>query len=162
MPPKLIRYLLDKNLSGKELTNEKIRDFTRLVFVQGAVILSLFLLNLFTYFGFPFHIELAESIFFATLGVYVFLLWDMLRNYTRNKKVILINFIFIMGVFLVGVIAVNPFFPMPTTVPYRIVLGGIQVCLLGVECTVIYFTLIEFSKKISVCRFVYGVLHVSI
>ncbi len=144
---KLAQTILIRNLAGKELSDEKIHDFKILTLSQAGVILSLFLLDLFTHLDFPFHTEAAESIFFAALGIYVFLLWDMLRNYTSNKKIILMNFIFIMGVFFIGLIAVNPFIPMPITPAYRVVLAGIQFCLLVVECTVIYFTLMEFFKK---------------
>src|SRR5579859_3254502 len=143
----LRNFILIRNLGGKELSDEKILDFKRLVVAQVAVISSLFLLGLFTHLGFPYHLQISESIFFAALGFYVFLLWDMLRNYTTNPTVILLNFVFIIGVFLVGLIAVNPFVVMPITPGYRIVLAGIQSCLLGVECTVIYFTLVEFLRK---------------
>ena len=147
MPSKILRLILVRNLAGKELTDEKIQDFKRLTLVQGCLIFSLFLLDLFKYFGFPYHVEIAETIFFASLGFYAFNLWDMLRNYATSHRIILINFIFIMGVFLVGFIAVNPFFPMPITPAYKTVLAGIQVCLLVVEGTVIYYTLMEFFKK---------------
>jgi hypothetical protein len=140
-------FILVKNLSGKELTDEKIHDFKRLLLAQGGVIATLFLLDLFIYLHFPYHIQAAEMIYFASLGVYVFLLWDMLRNYTSSRRIVVINFAFIMGVFFIGLIAANPFFPMETTLPYRAVLAFIQICLLGVECTVIYFTLMEFFKK---------------
>src|ERR1700675_3550373 len=44
-------------------------------------------------------------------------------------------------------LAVNPFVPMAITPSYRVALVVIQVCLLAVECTVIYYTLMEFFKK---------------
>jgi hypothetical protein len=144
---KLRNIILIRNLAGKELSNEKIHDFKRLLLAQASIVMSLFLLELFNYLNFPYHIQVSESIFFGTLGFYVFLLWDMLRNYTTSPKIIFLNFIFIMGVFGVGVIAVNPFFPMPVTPGYRVVLAGIQFCLLSVGCTVIYFTVMEFFKK---------------
>jgi hypothetical protein len=147
MVQRLVKFILVKNISGKELTDEKIHDFRRLTIIQGALIATLFLLNVFTFLDFPYHTEVAESIFFAALGFYVFLLWDMLRNYTSSKTIILLNFIFIMGVFLVGFVAVNPFFPMPVTRSYRVVLACIQFCLLAVECTVIHYTVLEFFKK---------------
>lgn len=147
MLKRLLQSIVIRNMAGKELTDEKIRDFKRLTLIQGAIIFSLFLLDLFIYLHFPYHIELAEVIFFMLLGIYVFLLWDMLRNYTTNRKLILLNFIFIMGVFLIGLIVVNPFVHMEPTPVYKLFLAGIQVCLLAVECTVIYFTLLEFFKK---------------
>jgi len=147
MLQKLLQYILKRNLVGKELTDEKIHDFKRLTLLQGGIIFSLFLLDLFIYLDFSYHIEMAETIFFALLGAYVFLLWDMLRNYTTSRGVILLNFIFIMGVFFIGLVVANPFVHMEVTPIYRIFLAGIQVCLLAVECTVIYFTLMEFFKK---------------
>jgi hypothetical protein len=147
MTTKLNELFLIRNLAAKELSDEKILDFKRLVIAQVSIIGSLFLLELFSNLGFPYHTEIAESIFFTALGFYVFLLWDMLRNYTTSRTLILLNFIFIMGVFIVGVVAVNPFLPMPVTPAYRAVLAGIQICLLIVECTVIYFTLMEFFRK---------------
>ena len=147
MIKRTIQAIRSKNLSGKELTDEKIYDFKRLTLVQGCIILSIFLLNLFTFLQFPYHIPTAESIFFMFLGVYVFLLWDMLRNYTSNKNIILINLVFIMGVFFIGLIVANPFIPMPVTTTYKLFLAGIMICLLAVECTVIYYTLAEFFKK---------------
>jgi hypothetical protein len=147
MRGRIVSYFLARNLASKELTDEKIRDFRRLTFAQGAIIASFFLLNLFTHLDFPLHTEISETIFFTALGFYVFLLWDMLRNYTQSRRIILLNFIFIMGVFFIGLIAVNPFLPMPITPAYRLVLSGVQICLLTVECTVIYFTLMEFFKK---------------
>lgn len=143
----LLQYILVKKIGGKELTDEKIQDFQRLTLVQGGIILSLFLLDLFTYLHFPYHIEIAESIFFLGAGAYVFLLWDALRNYTSSKKIILLNFVFIMGVFVIGLIVANPFMHMEVTLTYKLFLAGVQVCLLTVECTVIYFTLMEFFKK---------------
>lgn len=147
MAKKLLRFLASRNLERQELSDEKMADFRRATVVQGGIILTLFLLPLFTYLGFPYHIQIAESIFFAVLGIYVFLLWDMLRNYTANQRLIMLNFVLIMGVFVLGVVAVNPFYPMPINPVYRFVLAFIQMSLLGVESCVIYFTLKEFFRK---------------
>ena len=111
-PQNILQYFVARNIDGEELTDEKIRDFKRVVLAQVAIIFSLFLLAVFETMEFHWRIEIAESIFFATLGVYCFLLWDMLRNYASSRRVIIVNFIFIMGVFLFGVVGVNPFYPM--------------------------------------------------
>jgi hypothetical protein len=136
-----------KNLEATELTNEKIRDFKRIVLAQLAILLTLFLLELFTWLAFPLYLELAETFFFLALGAYAYLLWDMLRNYTTSRRIIMLNFVFIMGVFIAGFICVNPFWPMPLSIPYRIMLVAIQACLLTVECFVIGFTIREFFKR---------------
>ncbi|HQQ97106.1 MAG TPA: hypothetical protein PLX35_07575 [Cyclobacteriaceae bacterium] len=147
MAKKLLQFLASRNLERQELSDEKMADFRRATVVQGGIILTLFLLPLFSHLGFPYHIQIAETIFFLVLGVYVFLLWDMLRNYTANERLIRINFVLIMGVFLLGFVAVNPFFPMPVNPVYRSVLAFIQGSLLIVEGCVIYFTLQEFFRK---------------
>lgn len=136
-----------KNLEATSLTNEKIRDFTRVVFAQIGILISLFILELFSWLRFPLYLELAETIFFLAIGAYAFLLWDMLRNYTASRRIVMLNFIFIMGVFIAGFICVNPFWPMEPSVPYRITLVVIQACLLTVECFVIWFTIREFFKR---------------
>ena len=140
-------HFLVRNLSGKELTDEKIQDFQLLILAQGSIIFSLFLLELFIDLRFPYHIEAAEIIFFTTLGLYVFLLWDMLRNYTSNKTIIFLNFVFMLGLFIIGFIVANPFQRMLVTTGFRLSLAGIHISLLIVECTVIYYTLLEFFKK---------------
>ncbi|HMJ71634.1 MAG TPA: hypothetical protein VK508_22215 [Cyclobacteriaceae bacterium] len=136
-----------KNLEAKELTDEKIRDFKRVVLAQLGVLISLFLLELFSWLKFALYLELAETIFFLAIGVYAFLLWDMLRNYTSSRRIVVLNFIFIMGVFVAGFICVNPFWPMPLSIPYRTMLVIIQTSLLTVECFVIWFTIREFFKR---------------
>jgi hypothetical protein len=145
--PRFIQYLLHRNLDGKELTDEKIKDFKRIVLSQAALIFCLFLLSFFEALKFPWHVEIAETIFMSCLGVYIFLLWDALRNYTTNRKVIIFNFIVINGVFLLGALGTNPFIPMEPTLPYRIFLIVVMSSLLTVEIFVISFTVLEFFKK---------------
>lgn len=143
----LLRHLLSRNLSGTQITDEKVHDFKRLTLIQGGVISTIFLLPVLQATQSPYHIEIAESLFFAILGVYVFLLWDMLRNYTSRQWLILLNLLFIMGVFFIGLMVANPFANPEPTPGYRMLLSVTQVCLLMVECTVIAYTLNEFFRK---------------
>jgi hypothetical protein len=136
-----------RTISGKELTREKANDFVRTVIAQVILIGTLFILELFAFLNFPLYLEIAECLFFAALGFYVFQLWDMLRNFTSSRRIIVMNFVFIIGVFLAGMIGVNPFYVMAPNIPYRIFLALVQVCLLTVESTLIYFTIREFFKK---------------
>ena len=138
-----------KKLEGKELTDEKIRDFKRLIIAQAGIILSIFFLELSESFQFGLYPQLAESFFFLALGLYVFLLWDALRNYTDNKSIILLNFIFIIGVFVLAAIVANPFLDFfdKSGVLYKTLLLFTQISLLTVESFVIYFTVQEFFKK---------------
>ncbi|HTH55789.1 MAG TPA: hypothetical protein VL728_07060 [Cyclobacteriaceae bacterium] len=138
-----------KNLEGKELTDEKIRDFKRLLISQIAIIASIFFLEFSESAQLPLHPELPETIFFTVLGIYVFLLWDALRNYTRNKLIILVNFVFIIGVFVLGTVVANPFIELidRSSLTYKVLLLFTQISLLTVEGCLIYFTVIEFLKK---------------
>src|SRR5579871_80983 len=138
-----------KTLEGKALSDEKIRDFKRIIVAQFAILASILYLELSDTFGFNFHPALPETLFFAALGMYVFLLWDALRNYTRNMMVIFVNFIFIIGVFVMGTVVANPFFDLidRSGVLYKVLLLFTQISLLIVEGCVIYFTVAEFLKK---------------
>jgi hypothetical protein len=80
-----------KNLEAKELTDEKIRDFKRIVLAQLGVLVTLFLLELFTWLDFPLDLELAETLFFLAIGAYAYLLWDMLRNYTASRRIVVLT-----------------------------------------------------------------------
>src|SRR5882672_7589499 len=144
---KFLSFILVRNLAGKQLTDEKIQDFQVLLLAQGTMIFSIFLLNLFTFIRFPYHIETAEVIFFTTLGLYVYLLWDMMRNYTTYRNIIIMNFIIMLSLFVIGFIVANPFKRLEVTPGFRWSLAGIHLSLLVVECTVIYYTLMEFFKK---------------
>ena len=138
-----------KNLEGKELTDEKIRDFKRLIIAQCGIIASILLLELSETFHWPGHPAAVEFFFFGVLGVYVFLLWDALRNYTRNRMIITINFIFIIGVFVLASLVANPLYDviLKTGSLYKLLLTFTQVSLLLVEGFVTYFTVVEFFKK---------------
>jgi hypothetical protein len=116
---------------------------------QVAVIASIFFLEVSESFGLTPHPELAETFFFVALGAYVFLLWDALRNYTSNRMIILVNFIFIIGVFLLATFVANPFFDFvdKSSLLYKILLLFTQISLLTVESFVMYFTVKEFFKK---------------
>lgn len=138
-----------KNLEGKELTDEKIRDFKRLLISQIAILASILFLELSESAQLPLYPKLPETIFFLALGIYVFLLWDALRNYTNSRMIILVNFVFIIGVFVLATFVANPFLDFfdKSSWLYKILLLFTQISLLTVEGFVMYFTLKEFLKK---------------
>ncbi|HSZ25606.1 MAG TPA: hypothetical protein VK766_07815 [Cytophagaceae bacterium] len=136
------------NLKGIELTREKLKDFRNVVYVQILLLLTAMLLKgILELFYIPFGNQITESIFFSILGVYVFLLWDMLRNYTRSKWLLIILLILIMGTFFIGFVFINPFFSLIEGTMLKILAGVVMFNLLLVEISVIYFTLIEMFKR---------------
>jgi hypothetical protein len=135
------------NLKGIELTREKLKDFKNVVPVQIGLLLSTFLAKgIMDLFNIPYRGIITELLFFSILGVYVFLLWDMLRNYTKSKILLLFLLVLIMGTFLTGVIFVNPFITLLEMREFRIVTCLIMTTLLLVETFVIYFTTTEIFK----------------
>jgi hypothetical protein len=149
---------LFQNLIGIELSREKLKDFKKVVPLQIVLLLVTFLLKgIMDLFEIPYRNEITELAFFSILGIYVFLLWDMLRNYTKSRALLLILLVLIMGTFILGVIFVNPFFPLLKPFPFRIVTGIIMSNLLFVEVSVVYFTIIEiFKRELSINERMWG------
>ena len=149
---------LFQNLIGIELTREKLKDFKKVVPIQIALLLSAFLgKGVMDLFNISYRDIITEMLFFSILGIYVFLLWDMLRNYTKSKALLLFLLILIMGTFLIGVIFVNPFVTLLEMREFRVVTCLIMTTLLLVECSVIYFTITEiFKHDLSVSERMWG------
>jgi hypothetical protein len=149
---------LFQNLKGIDLTRERLKDFKNVVPVQIALLLATFLLKgILELFNTPYREKITDMIFFSILGIYVFLLWDMLRNYTKSKFLLLVLLILIMGTFLVGVIFVNPFISLLELREFRIVTCFIMTTLLLVEFSVVYFTITEiFKHDLSVSERMWG------
>lgn len=50
-----------------------------------------------------------RDLFFLFLGaIYVMILWDLLRNFTNNKILIVTMFIVISGTYILAIVTVNP------------------------------------------------------
>ncbi|MFL5728234.1 MAG: hypothetical protein ACJ75J_02000, partial [Cytophagaceae bacterium] len=138
---------LFQNLKDIDLTREKLKDFKKVVPVQIGLLLVTFLTKGFLdLLKIPYAGIITELLFFSTLGIYVFLLWDMLRNYTRSRALLIFLLVLIMGTFLLGVIFVNPFYSLLDAKQFRIVTCLIMTTLLLVEASVIWFTIVEIFK----------------
>jgi hypothetical protein len=149
---------LFQNFKGLDLPREKLKDFKNVVPVQIALLLTTFLAKgIMELFHTPYSDKITELLFFSILGVYVFLLWDMLRNYTKSRTLLLFLLVLIMGTFLTGVIFVNPFIALLEMREFRIVTCLIMATLLMVETFVVYFTITEiFKHDLSVSERMWG------
>ena len=137
-----------QNLKDLELAREKLKDFKNVVYVQMALLLTTLLLKgILDLLNIPENGPLTETLFYSVLGIYVYLLWDMLRNYTRSKTLLIMLLILIMGTFSFGVIFINPFFTLIEGTVFRIAAGIIMFTLLVVEISVMYFTIMEMFKR---------------
>ena len=73
----------------RELLQEKRRDYRLTVYVQMALLFSeLVLEDLAKLFAWPLALGVLKAIFFTLSGVYLFSLWDMLRNFTLKRWII--------------------------------------------------------------------------
>jgi hypothetical protein len=139
---------LFQNLKDIELAREKLKDFKNVVPVQMLLLLVCFLAKgIMDLFEVPYRNEITELLFFSVLGIYVYLLWDMLRNYTKSRALLICLLILIMGTFLIGVVFVNPFFTLLNPLEFRIATALIMTTLLFVEISVVYFTITEIFKR---------------
>lgn len=111
------------------------------------IVTCLLLRNFTNFISLPFSAEISELLFFGFLGIYVLLLWDLLRFYTKSKELVMFSFIIIMGIFFVSTVLINPFYPLLNPSQFRYVGTFIQSALLGVEVLVIFFTMREFFQK---------------
>jgi hypothetical protein len=138
---------LFKNLKDLDLTREKLKDFKNVVPVQIGLLLATFLAKgIMDLFSIPYRDIITQMLFFSILGIYVFLLWDMLRNYTKSKILLLFLLGLIMGTFFIGAVFVNPFVTLLNLFQFRIATGLIMTALLLVEISVVYFTITEIFK----------------
>ena len=129
-------------LSKLELQKEKAKDYQNVVVIQIALIvlglllyeplledsksdLSKFIITVFSSFG----------------AVYAFLLWDLLRNFTDSKILILVILILLLGIITTGILVEFPYyqvFQVADRQTYLLIIHGV---LFPIEVTVIGFAI---------------------
>ncbi len=152
---KYLTHIQHKDLNTKELNEEKKKDFRNIVFLQIIIIVSAMLLKeTLALCG----VSLATSnmirdfLFLITGGLYVFVLWDLLRDLTKSNVLIISMLVLIILGLGVAFFAVNPvyeFFDNDTKRPY---LFFVHLSLFIIETTVIYHCVYDIfsGKKLSV------------
>ena len=104
----MFRSIIFRNKS--ELQQEKQKDYRNIVLIQIAIIvfglaLSEVILNSSQTPGG----KLVTTLYLCFGGVYSFLQWDLLRNFTQNRLLINSILIILLGVFLVGTMGEFPY-----------------------------------------------------
>lgn len=134
-------------LKGNSLEEEKQKDFRNVVFTQIAVIISSLLFKEFlNLFEVEHGAKIGEFVFLLIGGLYLMLLWDMLRNFTQSMLVINSTLYTLLASYAATLVAANPFYHILDPEHERIALLIIHIALFSVEVTVIYFTLVEIFK----------------
>jgi len=78
--------------------------------------------------------------------IYSFLLWDLLRNFTKNQYLIVTIFFTLVLIVMVGLVVENPFIQIINPEYRRPFLLGIHGALFPIEVLVISFTIVDVFK----------------
>ena len=141
--------LFSRTLNAQELENEKLKDYQRVVLVQILIVgLGMVLSSLFD----PAEKSLGGifvNLTFSSFGVlYTFLLWDMLRNFTKSLLLVRGIFLTLILIVFVGLLVENPFHPFVDPSYRRSFLIAIHGTLFPIEIIVIAYTIRDvFSGK---------------
>lgn len=156
MMKRYLSFIQRQNLNAKELNEEKRKDYRHIVFLQVLIIVFAMLLKetLFLFGVNKVHSNLTRDILFLGFGgTYVFVLWDLLRNLTKNNVLLVSLFIFILTGLGVAFFAVNPVYDFfESDDAKRPYLFFVHLCLFIVETIVIYHCVNDIftGKKLSV------------
>jgi hypothetical protein len=129
-------------LSKLELQKEKAKDYRNVVIIQIIIValglvlyeplledstsdISKFIITLFSTFG----------------AIYAFLLWDLLRNFTANKKLILVILVLLVAIVIAGVLVEFPYYQVIHIADRQAYLLTIHGVLFPIEVTVISFAI---------------------
>ncbi len=134
--------LFSRNLNAKELENEKLKDYQRVVLVQALIVgVGMVLSSLFDPAEKSFE-GILVNVTFSGFGVlYSFLLWDMLRNFTSSLLLVRGIFLTLILIVIVGLLVENPFVSVIDQSYRRSFLIGIHGTLFPIEVIVIVYTI---------------------
>lgn len=146
---------LFRNKSFAELRAEKIKDYRNIVALQTLIIISALLLkDTLSMSGMSdYASKLIRDILFLVFGgVYVFILWDLLRNFTKSKTLVISLLALIILSLALALVTVNPFFHLyGSENEQRIYLFCIHIVLFAVESIVIFHSIYDIftGKRLS-------------
>ena len=93
------------------LSLEKQRDYRNIVIVQVVIIVFGLTLTEFLQGGSKTDIAKPIITVFSVFGVtYAFLLWDLLKNFTKNKLLLQLFFVVLIGITLTGMLVEFPYY----------------------------------------------------
>lgn len=135
----MFRNLLLKTFS--ELQREKQQDYRNVVITQIIIVT----------FGLTLSGPVLEdsssgiskliiTVFFGFGTAYNFLMWDLLRNFTKSRILIILIFIILIGMILFGILTEFPYYRI-LTIDRRITLLIIHGLLFPIEITIIGFAI---------------------
>jgi hypothetical protein len=138
----MLKLSLETLLTSRELQKEKAKDYRNIVLMQVTiVVMGLTLSGPFIEDPTSETSKLIITIFSAFAAIYAFLLWDLLRNFTRSTVLIISVFVVLAFIIILGILGEFPYYQIihiENRQGYLLLLHGI---LFPVEITVIAFTI---------------------
>jgi len=129
-------------LSKLELQKEKAKDYRNVVIIQIVlVVLGLVLYEPLLEDSTSDTSKLIITIFSSFGAVYAFLLWDLLRNFTGNKILILIILIVLSGIVITGILVEFPYYQIIHVTDRQTYLFILHGVLFPIEVTVIGYAI---------------------
>lgn len=124
------------------LSLEKQRDYRNIVIVQVVIIVFGLTLTEFLQGGSKTDIAKPIITVFSVFGVtYAFLLWDLLKNFTKNKLLLQLFFVVLLGITLTGMLVEFPYYTVIEIQNRQLYLLAIHSMLFPIEVTVIAFAI---------------------
>lgn len=131
------------NLKSKiDLAREKQKDFRNVVIVQAIIIVLTLTLSQ-PLLDDP-HSDLSKFIIsiFSFLGALnIFLMWDLLRNFTLNKTLLLTILLILLGIVLTGILVEFPYYQVLKVANRQVYLLVLHSILFPIEVIVISFAI---------------------
>jgi hypothetical protein len=126
------------------LSLEKQRDYRNIVVVQVVIIVFGLTLTEFLQGGSRTEIAKPVITIFSAFGVtYAFLLWDLLKNFTKSKLLIRLYFVILIGITLMGALVEFPYYTILEVPNRQLFLFVIHGLLFPIEITVIAFAIYD-------------------
>lgn len=145
----LFQFIETKN-SNPNKRAEILHDYRVIVILQALIIFSaLILKGFFDLAGVNQQLSqmTRDTIFLSLGGLYVYFLWDFLRNLMRYQIVITFLSMLILGSYALALYAINPFYDFVESEsdkrPYLLFIHSV---LFLIEVTVIYFTILDLFR----------------
>jgi hypothetical protein len=136
----MFKLFIDRTKS--ELQQEKQRDYQNIVIIQVIIIVFGLTLSEFVLAGSTTPGGKLVTTIFSVFGItYSFLLWDLLRNFNRNKILLNIFLIILFGSIVTGLLGEFPYYKIIEVPNRQAYLFSIHSSLFIIEATVIAFAI---------------------
>ena len=127
---------------GTELQREKQKDYRNVVLNQIIIIVFGLTLTEFLLEGSDTpEAKFVTSLFLFFGGLYTFLMWDMLKNFTSNKPLIVISLFVLSGIMISGILTEFPYYRLLEVPDRRLYFLIIHSFLFSIEVLVVSFAM---------------------